>query len=98
MLTLRAWDRGTDTIIEPERVPVNNEWARFPNDTKKTWYDPKTPDKSITERSWRDSELLLTDSILQVDRPDNQAILTYRVELRDYPSQADFPNGTRPSL
>lgn len=56
------------------------------------------PTKSDTERQWRDSELLRTD-IWPDDRPPGgQAILSYRVELRDYPAQPDFPNGTRPTL
>jgi len=59
-------------------------------------YNPVT--KEDTERSWRDSELSLTDGLLQVDRPDYQAILDYRVALRNYPAQVDFPDGTRPSL
>ena len=48
MLTLRAWDKDTDTGIEPERLPVNNEWARFPNGNKKTWYEPAIEPTPIT--------------------------------------------------
>lgn len=59
-------------------------------------YNPES--KEDTERGWRDSELAETDGLLQIDRPDYQAILSYRVALRDYPSQPSFPNGTRPSL
>ena len=59
-------------------------------------YNPESAEN--TERNWRDSELTETDGLLQVDRPDYQAILGYRVALRDYPSQVDFPDGTRPSL
>ena len=54
--------------------------------------------KADTERQWRDSELLRTD-IWPDDRPPGgQAISSYRVELRDYPAQPDFPNGTRPEI
>ena len=49
------------------------------------------------ERDWRDAELTSTDWIAQTpDHPKREAYLTYRQELRDYPSQEDFPNGTRP--
>ena len=54
--------------------------------------------KDSQERMWRDTELKRTDSMLQPDRPDYQAILDYRQALRDYPQQPDFPNGQRPSM
>lgn len=54
--------------------------------------------KEVLEREWRDSELLRTDAMLQSDRPDYQEILTYREDLRAYPQQPDFPNGSRPIL
>ena len=53
--------------------------------------------KSELERAWRDDELLRTDSMLQQDRPDYNAILTYRSALRDWPASASFPN-VRPTL
>lgn len=48
------------------------------------------------ERKWQESELLRTDSMLQPDRPNAQAILDYRQELRAYNNHVDFPNGARP--
>ena len=49
------------------------------------------------ERQWRDSELLRTDEIVKL--PDYPVdLLSYRTELRNYPAQPDFPNGTRPTL
>lgn len=54
--------------------------------------------KEQLEREWRDSELFSTDWIIPVtDHPQHAAYVTYRQELRDYPSQEDFPNGTRPT-
>lgn len=38
-MNLIAWDKTTDTAITPERLPINGEWARFKNGTKKTWYE-----------------------------------------------------------
>ena len=53
----------------------------------------------ITEdeaRKWRDFELQITDIIAQTpDYPNRDAWLTYRQELRDWPSTADFPE-TKP--
>lgn len=55
------------------------------------------PTKEDTERAWRDSELERTDElVLLPDYPVD--LLPYRVSLRDYPSQPDFPNGIRPTL
>ena len=56
-----------------------------------------TIDKSVTERDWRDSELLRTDALVVLpDYPAN--LLSYRLNLRDYPLSVDFPNGTRPTI
>ena len=53
--------------------------------------------KSNQERNWRDRELKGSDWIVPLtDHPQHTEYLTYRQELRDYPQQADFPNGDRP--
>lgn len=57
------------------------------------------PEEEIAdqERQWRDSELSATDFIVPlVDHPKHYEYMMYRQELRDYPSQSDFPNGQRP--
>lgn len=54
--------------------------------------------KSEIERDWRDGELKNSDWIVQLtDHPQHASYLVYRQELRNYPSQADFPNGDRPT-
>jgi len=54
-------------------------------------------EKTSEEKRWRDSELQASDYIVPLtDHPQHAAYMTYRQELRDYPSQQDFPNGTRP--
>lgn len=66
--------------------------------TQQAW-NPLSPDevKSAQERQWRDSELLRTDRFVVIpDYPTD--LLVYRAELRSYPAQSDFPNGTRPTL
>ena len=53
--------------------------------------------KEDTERKWRDDELKRTDELMLL--PDYPVDLTvYRQELRDYPSQPDYPNGERPTI
>lgn len=54
-------------------------------------------EKTAKEKQWRDSELKASDFIVPLtDHPQHAAYMTYRQELRDYPAQEDFPNGTRP--
>jgi hypothetical protein len=49
-------------------------------------------------REWRNEELAATDFILPLtDHPQRDKFLTYRQQLRDWPSTSDFPN-TRPTL
>jgi len=58
--------------------------------------------KSIEEiesenRIWRNNELVSADFIAQTpDYPNRDAWITYRQELRDWPSTADFPE-TKPT-
>ena len=48
-------------------------------------------------KEWRNQELFATDYIVPTtDHPKHAAYMVYRQELRDYPSQPDFPNGKRP--
>lgn len=54
-------------------------------------------EKTAEEKEWRDYELKASDFIVPLtDHPQHDAYMIYRQELRDYPSQQDFPNGTRP--
>lgn len=53
-----------------------------------------------SERSWRDAELSKTDiDIYKLEDAglDATAYRAYRIALRDYPQQPDFPNGARPA-
>lgn len=54
-------------------------------------------EKTAEEKFWRDLELKASDFIVPLtDHPKHAAYIAYRQELRDYPAQEDFPNGTRP--
>ena len=49
-------------------------------------------------RDWRNEELARTDFIVPLsDHPQRSAYMTYRTQLRDWPSTSDFPD-TRPTL
>ena len=49
-------------------------------------------------RKWRDSELKNTDWIVPItDYANRDDWLTYRQELRDWPSTENFPN-TKPTI
>ena len=49
-------------------------------------------------RTWRDKQLKNTDWIVPVtDHPERDSYLTYRTNLRNWPSTDDFP-ATRPTL
>ena len=55
------------------------------------------PETTIA-RQWRDSELQSTDYIVPLtDHPDHAATITYRQELRDWPSTDAFP-ATKPTI
>ena len=64
------------------------------------WSHPiLTTEEIETEaRQWRDDELQSTDSIVPItDHPNHAATITYRQELRDWPSTAAFPS-TKPTI
>lgn len=55
-------------------------------------------DLSETAREWRDLELKSTDWIVSIsDHPERESYLTYRSNLRDWPSTSNFPD-TKPTL
>ena len=66
---------------------------------EKTHHDPMPTTEEIEAeaREWRDSELSSTDNVAQTpDYPNRDALLTYRQELRDWPSTDTFPD-TKPT-
>jgi len=53
---------------------------------------------AIEAKRWRDQELKNTDTLsLLADHPNNTNILSYRQELRNWPSTSNFPL-TKPTL
>jgi len=71
--------------------------GEFTDEEGRTIEERKEYNKIVFERSWRDNELASTDFIVPlVDHPKHNAYMIYRQLLREYPNQADFPNGQRP--
>ena len=61
-------------------------------------WEPVQETVNAQARNWRDSELVITDSIVPAtDHPQHTAYMAYRVALRDWPSTSDFPD-TKPEL
>lgn len=94
-----------ENITHPNQEPQNGDKLKYtyPNGAIeiKTYtkpYELTQEDIANEERLWRNSELKGTDWIVSVtDHPQHAAYLVYREELRNYPQQADFPNGDRPT-
>ena len=59
-------------------------------------YELTAEDIATDARAWRDSELASTDNTPS-DHSQYDAIIAYRVSLRQWPSTADFP-ATKPTL
>lgn len=92
-----------ENLTNKNRVdnPSNGDYLKYTysngSTEKKYYWDPVPEDKAAKEKEWRDSELQSSDFIVPLtDHPKHAAYMTYRQELRDYPAQQDFPNGTRP--
>ena len=53
----------------------------------------------VEARAWRDAELAKTDTIVDVsDYPNKANMVTYRKELRDWPTTTNWPASPRPVL
>lgn len=81
-------------------TPLDNGLIRYQYDG---WYEDKGPRLEIPEptqeeieakaRQWRNKQLGATDIAATVsDYPNAEAILAYRVALRDWPATEQFPD------
>ena len=94
-----------ENLTRPNETPQDQDLLRYTYDNgtvvEKRYIEEKAPTQEeiiATERQWRDGELESTDWIVSVtDHPQHAAYLVYREELRNYPQQADFPDGERPT-
>jgi hypothetical protein len=82
-------------------LPIGIGWnysnAKFVSPEGRSIEEHESHLKFLSEKFWRNAELESTDFIVPLtDHPKHSAYMTYRQELRDYPSQPDFSNGTRP--
>lgn len=100
----KYYDEITDCIIDDGiAVPRNNsDISSLPTwSTSPEFIAQELQRKVFTERAWRNSEIdLISFKIndLEDRGKDASALRAYRIVLRDYPQQPDFPNGTRPTL
>ena len=92
-----------ENLTNPNRVdnPQDGDLLKYIHNNgfteEKYYWDPYIEPKEDVEKRWRDSELKASDYIVPLtDHPQHTAYMTYRQELRYYPAQQDFPNGTRP--
>lgn len=84
-----------ETVLVDENVSIGYDYI----DGEFSYTPPAKTNEQIEEEAihWRDLELMSTDYIAQTpDYPNRDAWLTYRQELRDWPSTANFPN-TKPT-
>tara|TARA_R110000744_G_scaffold223986_1_gene342621 strand:- start:201 stop:497 length:297 start_codon:yes stop_codon:yes gene_type:complete len=84
----------TNTIV------TNAEFVEANFEHYEEWTDPEPVQPTAEEegRMWRDSELSATDYIVPLsDHPQRDAYITYREELRQWPSTDAWP-ATRPEL
>jgi len=94
-----------ENITNPNQEPQDGDLLRYiyPSGAivEKNFYAHQEPSQDEVlnmERQWRNRELKGTDWIVSVtDHPQHASFLVYREQLRDYPSQADFPDGDRPT-
>ena len=91
-------------ITNPGKDPVEGDWIQAVDGStiiKEQYHAPYViteEDIKNEARGWRDAELQNTDWVFPLtDHPQHAAYITYRQELRDWPSTGDFPD-TQPTL
>ena len=91
----------------PGQTPVHGDWieTKEGKSSVQSMYndpgegpEPTAEQLAQTAREWRDDELARTDFIVPLsDHPQRAAYMTYRAELRNWPTTSDFP-ATKPAL
>lgn len=95
MQTVIAWDKETDTAVEPERTPTNGEWCRITRGkrvVKRQWFDPVDPEPV------QDSKLVLAKNILQSLPLGTRRKLSEIRDNADYNIPAQANNGDTADL
>ena len=91
--------KDADGNVTNPRIRGAESWVRANFDYVEAYVEPDLS-LSVEEeaRMWRNMELSSTDQAAQTpDWPNRANILTYRTELRNWPSTSDFP-ATKPTL
>ena len=89
-------DTLSDTTVDVTSTECAMGWSY--DGTNFTAPVKTTEELEAEARLWRDNELKTTDFIVPTtDYPNHAQWLTYRQELRDWPSTENFPN-TKPTI
>jgi hypothetical protein len=93
-----------NNLTNPGQPPVTGDTIQTVGNTYSVieqFYAPVSPTTAEVEdgaRQWRDSELFATDYVVPLsDFPERPSYMTYREELRNWPSTPAFPD-TKPTL
>ena len=93
--------KDADGNITNAGIKAEESWVKANFDYVEAFVEPTALEPTAEEeaRMWRDMELSSTDWIVPLsDHPQRAAYLNLRTALRDWPSTADFPSGTKPVL
>ena len=90
--------KDADGNVTNPCIRGQESWVKANFDHVEAFVAPTIPEPTTEEeaRMWRDSELSATDNTPS-DHSQYDAIIAYRVSLRQWPSTADFP-ATKPTL
>ena len=93
--TTEFGDTLTDTTVDVTSIQCAIGWSY--DGTSFAAPVKRQEEIEAEARQWRDNELKSTDYIVPLtDHPDHAATITYRQELRDWPSTDAFPD-TKPT-
>ena len=90
--------KDADGNVTNPCIRGQESWVRANFDYVEAFVAPTIPEPTAEEeaRMWRDMELSSTDNTPS-DHSQYDAIIAYRVSLRQWPSTSDFP-ATKPTL
>lgn len=93
-----------NNLTNPGQPPVTGDTIQTIGNTYSVTEQYQEPvpltqgDIDDAARQWRDGELFSTDWVVPLsDFPERDSYMTYRQELRDWPSTPEFPD-TKPTL
>ena len=90
--------KDADGNVTNPCIKGQESWVKANFDHVEAFVEPTAPEPTVEQeaRMWRDMELSSTDNTPS-DHSQYDAIIAYRVSLRQWPQTADFP-ATKPTL